>query len=154
VHHRGIEEIKPALTTLQSQWRRGDSLYVYSPTQYALRYYYSCSACGVVDRNGPAASLWSSVRLARPTAEDTPALLSEPPRLVIGLSSYHATRATILRQIDRLQRRARVWVLFTHAASGRGASDYRELVGHLDRIGARRGEFRASGATLLLYDLG
>lgn len=154
VHHRGREEIKAVLDALQSRWRSGDSLYIYYASQYALRYYDECSACDVVDRNGPAASLWKRVRFAHPTASDfAPALVSAPPRVQVGLDVGDAPPQAVRAQIDRLGGRARVWALFTHIYDPQGASQFRMVRAYFDKRGRRVLEFRPAGAALYLYDL-
>jgi hypothetical protein len=152
--HRGREEIKPVLAALQHRWRDGDVLYVYYASQYALRYYIACAACDAIDRAGPASSLWSRVRFARPTAADfAPALVSNAPHVVVGLNVTDASSDALSSQIDRLRGRPRVWALFTHIEDPRGTRESRFLLGVFDERATRRAELRPSGAALLLYDL-
>jgi dolichyl-phosphate-mannose-protein mannosyltransferase len=154
VHHSGREEIKPALAVLQDRWRAGDTLYVFNPSQYALRYYDACTSCGAVDRDGPAHSLWRSLRLARPSADDfAPALSSNPPGFLVGLKVGRETDAQVRAQLDRMTGRPRVWALFTHIVDPNGSADFRAVVDRLDELGRRRLDIRPPGAALLLYDL-
>jgi hypothetical protein len=104
-----VEDVKPVLGYVANRWQDGDAIYVSSAAQYALRYYLECSDCAGVPsklrsalevhpRNGP--------------RQETPALVSETPNVVIG-------RDVIGREyqglgLDRLVGRTRVWALFTH----------------------------------------
>ena len=54
-----------------------------------------------------------------------------------------------LRELDRLRKRSRVWVVFAHASP----LERQTMSGYLGRIGKRRLRFEAPGAAAELYDL-
>jgi hypothetical protein len=147
------EAIKPALATIQDDWRSGDTLYVYFASQYALRYYAECDDCRVI-RPGRATSLWSNVRLAKPgAAEFATALHSSPPAVIIGANLRDEPLAAMETQLVRLTGHPRLWVLFTHAGTPQGQEALAAAVQTLDAHGQRLLERRYDGAVLYLYDL-
>jgi dolichyl-phosphate-mannose-protein mannosyltransferase len=147
------EAIKPALASLQRDWRPGDKLYLYHWSQYAFRYYAECEDCGVAQRTGAAGSLWESVRLVDPARSDSAALASSPG-LVVGVDPEERSLAAASAQLDRLDGTRRLWALFTHVRREEGASELAALTRRLDGLGTRLSERRYDGAVLLLYDLG
>jgi hypothetical protein len=152
-HDPRAEAIKPALATVQEDWRAGDTVFLYFASQYAFRYYAECEDCGVV-QPGRAASLWSNVRLAEPgTAEFAPALRSNPPAIVIGANLKDEPLDAMETQLDRLTGRPRVWILFTHTETFEGQEALTTALGDLDARGTRLLERRYDGAALYLYDM-
>jgi hypothetical protein len=82
-----------------------------------------------------------------------PALLSRPPRFLVG-RAFEGDAEAYLRQIDALRGRPRVWLLATHARNSEQAQFMeRTLVAHLDQIGRRLADLDGSGVRVLLYDL-
>ncbi|HEX5467794.1 MAG TPA: glycosyltransferase family 39 protein [Gaiellaceae bacterium] len=149
------EAIKPALSSLQRDWRPGDTLYLFYWSQYAFRYYAQCGECGVAQRTGAPASLWGSVRLVDPAGSgDSAALASSPPGLVVGIDPEKRSLAAATAQLDGLDGTGRLWALFTHVRSAEGANELAALVRRLDGLGTRLSEQRFDGAVLFLYDLG
>ncbi len=147
------EAIKPALAEIQDNWRPGDTLFLYFASQYAFRYYAECDDCGVADPRG-AESLWSKVRLATPTAKEFgPAVLSNPPTIVVGANLKDQPLAAMESQLDRLTGRPRVWLLFTHLSTFEGEQALETVLQDLDARGRRLSERRYDGAALYLYDL-
>jgi Dolichyl-phosphate-mannose-protein mannosyltransferase len=103
------EHVKPVLAYVADRWQEGDALFVSSEAQYALRYYLECSDCaGVPARLGPALR----VRPRNGAIQQTPALVSESPDVVIGREDRARENHAV--GIDRLAGRTRVWALFTH----------------------------------------
>jgi hypothetical protein len=98
------EDVKPVLAYLANRWQDGDALYVSSGSQYALRYYLECSDCAGVPSKLRAAL---QVRPQNGARQETPALVSETPHVLIG-REYRA------EDLYRLVGRTRVWALFTH----------------------------------------
>lgn len=148
------EAIKPALASLQRDWRPGDTLYLYHWSQYAFRYYAECEDCGVAQRTGAPASLWESVRLVDPARSEGSAALASSPGLVVGVDPGERSLAAATAQLDRLDGTRRLWVLFTHVRREDGASELAALTRRLDELGTRLSEQRYDGAVLFLYDLG
>ena len=147
------EAIKPALETVQDGWRPGDTLFLYFASQYAFRYYAECDDCGVVAADR-APSLWSKIRLAPPTTpEFAPAVLSNQPTLLVGANLKDEPIEAMEAQLDVLDGRARVWVLFTHTGTFEGEQALATALGALDARGRRLVEKRYDGAALYFYDL-
>jgi 4-amino-4-deoxy-L-arabinose transferase-like glycosyltransferase len=146
------EAIKPPLDTIQDDWRPGDTLFLYFASQYAFRYYAECEDCGVV-QPGRATSLWNNVRLATPSApEFAPALVSNPPALVVGANLKDEPLDAMGAQLDRLAGRPRVWILFTHTGTAQGQEALATALRDLDARGTRLLERQYDGAALYLYD--
>ena len=132
------EEIEPLLQELASSWRQGDVLYLDPGSQYAFRYYVECSDCGPVASR--ARVLWPSRPTSGGQPQQTPAIVSESPSLVVG------TPAEGLR--EQLARHARVWLLYTHVFPRTDE----ELLEEADRSGRRIGCTRGGASLLCLYD--
>jgi hypothetical protein len=146
------EAIKPALAVIQDDWRPGDTLFLYFASQYAFRYYAECEDCGVV-KPGRARSLWSNVRLAKPTtSEFAPAIRSNRPTIVLGANLKDEPLAAMTAQLDRLAGHPRLWVLFTHTETPQGQEALATALRALDAQGKRLLERHYDDATLFLYD--
>jgi hypothetical protein len=104
------EEIKPVLRHLTNNWRAGDSLFVFSHAQYALRYYLECGCGGLSLR-----TLGIPWNAATPdgfgNAQSAPALVSRKRALVI--EKPQTSFDGYLREIAALRGRRRVWLLVT-----------------------------------------
>jgi Dolichyl-phosphate-mannose-protein mannosyltransferase len=98
------EDVKPVLAYLANRWQDGDALYVSNGSQYALRYYLECTDCAGVPSRLRAAL---QVRPRNGPRQETPALVSETPDVVIG-REYRA------EELYPFVGRTRVWALFTH----------------------------------------
>ncbi|MBA2642778.1 MAG: glycosyltransferase family 39 protein [Actinobacteria bacterium] len=137
------EHIRPLLSRLVDQWRNGDVLYVYSQSQYALRYYAECANCDV---RGPFP--WPVVPARNLGSGKTgEALESAPPTVIIG------TEGHVLAEVAELRGRSRVWLLFTSVLPHKGETDEDLALADLDRRGRRLAELREKNASLYLYDL-
>jgi hypothetical protein len=142
------EDLRPLLGHASRNWRPGDTLYVYRNAQYAARYYGSCEDCDPPGDSYP----WPT-RPARPSAdgeEFAPALLSAPPRLVVG--SQNRTPTETATDVSRLPA-GRVWLLFSHVSKPRGLNEESLTLAALDERGQRLEERVTSNAALYLYDL-
>jgi len=129
----GREEMKPVLGYLARQWRQGDSLFVFHRAQYALRYYLECDCFAnsrVRRRVFP--QLIVPGRLG--PAQFAPALLSNPPRLVVAQQQDHL-RAYV-SAAAALRGRKHVWVLVTTVDPVE-----RSLLAYLSCVGRRTGVY-------------
>jgi hypothetical protein len=133
------ENITPVLRYLERNWRSGDRLYVHYGAQYAFRFYEE-------RRDGP--SPWPIVAAPDDASWFAPALVSQPPRLVVGVFARDE-RAKYRRDLRRVQGGRRIWVLISHAVGDEKAV----LLRHLHRRGHRLGGFRTHGASVHLFDL-
>ena len=142
------EDIRPLLERVVREWRPGDAIYVFRNTQYAFRYYGECDDCGV-------APLPFELRApSRPIDNDgTPvALVTRPPELLIGVVD-DAIRPT--PNIELIESRTRVWLLFSHVGVGNDSSlEDDTILGRLDERGRRLGSWSEPGADLYLYRIG
>jgi Dolichyl-phosphate-mannose-protein mannosyltransferase len=105
------EDVKPVLAYLADRWQDGDTLYVSSRAQYALRYYLECSDCAGVPARLRAVL---QVRPRSGPAQTTPALVSETPQVLIETPQALVVDEQRATNINRLAGRDRVWALFTH----------------------------------------
>ncbi len=140
------EDIRPALLELTESWRPGDQLYVSHGAQYALRYYAESGwIAGESGRPAP----WS-LRAAPPDpGPAAPALLGDPPSLVIGRSVRGGYRPGIDADLETLAGHGRTWVLISHAIHG----DWEFLHARFDDTGRRLRSSFHEGVALHLYDL-
>ena len=140
------ENMRPLLQLLERQWRPGDALYVYRNAQYTLRFYDECRGCGVRPLPFP-------LRPAPPGSSDagSPAALASGGPVIVGTSA--TTPAAMLRNMDRLKGRRRVWLLFAHPGTfGTGLNEQDLQLAAMDGIGRRLGAWAQPGAALYLYD--
>ncbi len=122
-----IEEIVPAVQTLEARYRNGDTIYMNATAQYALRYY-------AVDRH-----LGDRLPIVIDRAQHR-AIRPKFPAVVIG-SDEIDPRA--------VPRRSRVWVLLAHFT----LADPEEFLRRLDREGRRLLTETQPGVVLALFDL-
>ena len=116
--------MRPILVALREMPRAGIPLYVYHAAEPAFTYY--------KDRSR------HPIRLA-----------AEPILGVHGRDDWSAYPA----DLDRLRGRRRVWVVFSHVVKVSGVDEERFLLFFLDRLGWRREEKSAFGASAYRYDL-
>jgi Dolichyl-phosphate-mannose-protein mannosyltransferase len=145
VHPQKREEIKAAIAVIRSDWRTGDTLYVSSSTQFALRYYLECN-CLDVPR-------WPFGRTNAGNSQQNVPLRSRPPHFIAGHAPLGG-RASYLTDVRKLVGRRRVWLLYSHAGTPDELTYLRgELPRRLAAFGRLRRTFIAPGVTLFLYDL-
>jgi hypothetical protein len=152
VHPQKREEIRPTLSYLRAHWHPGDTLYVSYQSQFAMRYYLQCSCFA------PAEVTADDLRWAfrTPPIDNAAgvALRSTPPHFVVG-EQIAGPYTRYLRDVDRLQTRSRVWLLFTHATTSQETSYLQhDLPRRLSRGGRLLESFSAPGTILYLYDFG
>jgi 4-amino-4-deoxy-L-arabinose transferase-like glycosyltransferase len=152
VEPRQREEMKPVLSYLASQWRPGDSLFLFRRAQYAVRYYLECDCLLSSSARG---RVFGPVATPRRIGGEqyAPALLSEPPRMVVARPED--TLREYLQPLKPLLGRKRVWLLATAADPVE-----RSLFDYLSCVGRRRdGYLRRTGGgdfhsvVLARYDL-
>jgi hypothetical protein len=150
VEPRKHEEIKAALEHIRARWRPTDTLYVDYAAQYAFRYYLECDCFEPLEAMRRA----SSWRLLPTAGEDqfAPALRSRSRDLSIG-TFVNDDYPRLLRQIESLRGRSRVWILYAHPDAVQSTFLESRLVADLNRIGRRLDVFSATGAHTYLYDL-
>jgi len=151
VHPRGREEITAALRQLRSQWRPGDTLYVSYQTQFAMRYYLECGCFAPAEVTADHLGWrFEEPRLDNPLGV---ALRAQPPFFVVG-GKIDGDYAKYVRDVERLGRRPRVWLLYSHVTTAADTSylehDFRR---RLDRRGRLLDSFAAPGTILVLCDL-
>jgi hypothetical protein len=152
VHPRRYEDVKPVLAYLARMVRPNDTVFVYYPAQYALRYYLDCNCAGAAFEAARAEGRWP-VRPTAGRAEYAPALRSTSPRLV--LPTYRGSApSNYYKEIDRLRGRKRVWLLVSNLDGRRRFS----LLHGFGRRGDLRTSFSAGGSNqalvgAYLYDL-
>jgi hypothetical protein len=76
----------------------------------------------------------------------------QPMPTVIGIASRQ-NWAAYPQDLDRLRGKNRVWILFSHVYRDGGVDEELLFLNHLDQVGRRKSEMRASGASVYLYDL-
>jgi hypothetical protein len=76
---------------------------------------------------------------------------AQRPR-VVGIKSKEEPRR-YLEDLNRLRGKDRVWILFSHVRTNEEIDEGKLFLHHLDRIGRKRGAYRADGASVYLYDL-
>jgi len=75
----------------------------------------------------------------------------QPMPAIIGIESRQ-NWAAYLQDLNHLQGKERIWILFSHIYRGGGVDEERFFLSHLDQIGKRKAEMRATGASVYLYD--
>lgn len=147
------EDVRPVLRHLVREWQDGDSLYVFPESQYALRYYGTCEDCAPSGDDFP----WPT-RPAPLTPEDpeAPVLESVPPTLIVGSKD---SLVVPLADLNRLPRKGRIWLLFSHVGTLARIDAESALVTALEDEGqplAHESQphevVRSRGARLYLYD--
>ena len=138
----GHEEVKTVLRFMDARWRPGDALYVWWQSQFPLRYYAECRACGVVSDKGVRTVIWPH-NLDRTPEND--ALVTHPPDLYLGtqihdLGSYFTSFAPLAGT-------RRAWFVFSSTWDNAFAQFA------LDCMGRRLAEVHAMRAAAYLYDL-
>lgn len=148
---RNNEAIEPLLGVLIGEWQPNDTLYVHYGAQYAFRYY---AECRCLDGGAPQPPLSLATRRTTGPRLWHAALRSQPPRLYIGTRNTPDDPRPLLREVDRLRGRPRVWVLSSFLGSPEEARLLTVLLpAHLDRLGTRQSGRVEGNARLLLYDL-
>jgi hypothetical protein len=123
------EELRPALEYLAAHLRGGDRVYVYYFTRSAFAYYTEVSpVAGAGAIRDVAPILGQGVRLAHEAIGD-------------------------VRDLDALDRAARVWLVFSHARTLGGVDEEARFGEQLSAMGCRRrDEFRVVGASIRLFE--
>jgi hypothetical protein len=112
-HPRQFEGLKPVLNHLAMEQEPGDTVFVYYHAEYALRYYLECHCAGRDFEKAQASGLWPTRPAPGGPDAWAPALMSVPPRLIIGpYRGPDPSRYTA--DIDSLRGRKRVWVLVSN----------------------------------------
>jgi hypothetical protein len=145
------EEIRPILEHIRSVWRPGDVLYLYETSQYPARYYAEVDG---VNRSSAGDTLWPVAPASIPSG-NAPALLSAPPRLIVGRDRPEGG-TTFERDLVALDGRKRVWFVFGHVVRAEGGFYVNDLDRHLaalDVAGQRRATIRGGTSIAVLYDL-
>jgi len=138
----GHEEVRTVLRYVDARWRRGDALYVWWQSQFPLRYYAACRACGDLRPGGLRTVVWP------PRLDETPtdvALVTHLPGLVVGTQLHELDG--YVRSFRPLEGRRRVWFVFSSTWDDAGA----QFV--LGCLGRRLDEVHATRAAAYLYDL-
>jgi len=120
---KGVEELRPVLAEVRQEWQPGDLLYVYYGAEPAFRFY---------NRSFGFA----------------------PGEYRVGVEAREREEwARYAADIEALDGRQRVWVIFTHIHRGDGADEEKLLLFFLDRLGERRAHIQEKSASAHLYDL-
>jgi hypothetical protein len=146
-----MEEIRPILEQIRADWQPGDALYLYASSQYPARYYAEVDG---VNRSNAGETLWPVVPTSG-TSGGAPALLSAPPRLIVGRFRSDGG-STFDRDLAALHGREHVWFVFGHVVRSQGGAFVNDLdryVAALDNAGQRRATIRRGTSLALLYDL-
>jgi hypothetical protein len=106
------EEIKPVLDEVSARWQRGETLYVFYASQYALRYYFQCSDCDGLTKQQRA--IWPLRRAQGNSAQSSPALVGASPHVIIGSVKGHNAFVDYMADVHNLAGHGKVWLLFTH----------------------------------------
>jgi hypothetical protein len=152
---RTQEEMKPVLKYLSREQHRGDTLFIYYTAQYSFRYYLECGCVDARVNARTRSRLWP-IRLGPGgPAQWAPALLSDPPRLIVARDRGRDP-SSYLPVLDALRGRKRVWVLLSGATDAADA-ERTGLLRELNRLGTQRAVFRGAkgirAAVVYLYDL-
>jgi hypothetical protein len=132
-----FDEIKPVLADVAREQLPSDTVYVYYTAQPQLRYYLECRCAGSAFEAARKRGLWPLRRARGGSDQFAPAMLSVPPRLVVG--QYRGRAPSLYaRDFDALRGRKRVWFLVPEIEEPERTALLREL----DRRGTRRETFR------------
>ncbi len=140
------EPMKPMLDYLATNWKRGDTLYLFQNSQYAFRYYLRCHDCND-SRQARERALWP-FKTAHGTSQTAPAIVSRTPALVVGSGGDDLLRA-FQNDLPKLRGRKRVWFLFTHYYPFAPNN----FIEPLNRVGQPLAGVQKGVALLYLYDL-
>jgi peptidoglycan/xylan/chitin deacetylase (PgdA/CDA1 family) len=152
VEPREHEEIKAALAQIRDRWHSGDTFFVERNAQFALRYYLDCGCFSPAEPSG-GGSAWRFAPTPRSAERAGVVLVSRPPYFIVGRTPA-GEAGSLLRELDALRGRRRVWILYTHTTNPTEALVLsRTVPRHLDRIGRKLEEFDDAGARVYLYDL-
>src|SRR5262249_39006592 len=127
---RTQEEMKPVLRYLARAQRPGDLLYLYNPSQYGFRYSLSCGCFDSVTVRPRRLGWWPLPRFVGGPGQWSPALVSNPPNLRVGLYRGSKPEAYV-QELARLRGGARVWVILSDLPG----SGPRFLLRRLDQFG-------------------
>jgi hypothetical protein len=145
---RTHEELKPVLRSVAENWRSGDTLYLHWGSQYAFRYYAECEC---FHTSGSLRKMWP-FHARRSESELGPAIVPGSPSVVLG--DYEPDPLRYVAQIRPLERRGRVWVVFSHLANADEATFMKSVLPHLlKRRGTTQVRFEAPGAGAYLLDV-
>lgn len=103
---------------------------------------------GVASRREPGDALYVYYGAERAVRFYGPRAGIDPSEVTFG-ACHRGHPREYLRELDRLRKRSRVWVVFAHASP----LERQTMSGYLGRIGKRRLRFEAPGAAAELYDL-
>jgi hypothetical protein len=149
---RRFEDLKPVLAYLARHERGTDALYVYYTAQYQLRYYLECGCGGRAFEDAREAGRWPYRPEPGGAGEFAPALLSVPPRLIVG-TFRGRDPLPYVSDLEALRGRRRVWFLLSSLEDQQRAF----LLAELDKRGARRAAFLVGkgkdAAGVYLYDM-
>lgn len=148
---RTHEELKTVLRSVAQNWRSGDTLYLHWGSQYAFRYYAECE-CFHTSGSRSLRKMWP-FHARRSESELGPAIVPRSPSVVLG--DYEPDPLRYVAQIRPLERRGRVWVVFSHLANADEATFMKSVLPHLlKRRGTTQVRFEAPGAGAYLLDTG
>ena len=145
------QQLEPVLTYLARHERRSDGLYVYFKAQYGFRFYLDCVCSSGAVRAAHRDGLWPLRPGAGGSAQWAPALASSDPKRILVGRDLGDDPSAYAQAVSRLRGRRRVWVVLSDMSNrSRG-----QVVAALDKVAARRGEYRAgrdeSAARAYLY---
>jgi hypothetical protein len=151
-----VNEMKPVLEYIARRQHPHDVVYVYYTAQPQLRYYLECRCAGSALASAQTRGLWPLRRGPGGPAQFAPAMLSVPPRLIVG--QYRGGDPSIPRRdLDALGSTRRVWVLVPEIEAPARSTVLRQL----DRHGTRRAAYGvgsiddfATAVVVYLYDMG
>ena len=150
-----FHEMKPVLEYIAQKQHPGDAVYVHYTAQPQLRYYIECGCGGPRFEAARKAGLWPLRRGRGGASQWAPAMMSVPPRLLVGQERDRDPKSLKAR-VEGLRGRTRVWVLLPELEVSTRAT----LVRELDRVGTRRATFAVgdvqafeSAVVVYLYDL-
>jgi hypothetical protein len=139
------------LRSVAQNWRSGDTLYLHWGSQYAFRYYAECE-CFHASGSRSLRKVWP-FRARRSESEFGPAIVPGSPSVVLG--DYEPDPLRYVAQIRPLERRGRVWVVFSHLANADEATFMKNVLPRLlKRKGTTQVRFEAPGAGAYLLDPG
>jgi hypothetical protein len=141
------EEMKKALAYIRGHWQPGDALFVDRGASFALRYYLDCNCLSAAEVRGRGLAWRFGESPPRRGHAPVP-LRSVDPSFVVGRLDVPPT--SFPRQLRGLERRQRVWVLYTHLGN---AGEALQIAATLRSLGRRLAAFDGVGAHAYLYDL-
>jgi hypothetical protein len=145
------QQIEPVLAYLARHERPADGLYVYFKAQYGFRFYLDCVCASDAVRAARRDKLWPLTPGAGGTEQWAPALVSRDPQRVLIGGDMGDVPPAYARDIVRLRSRRRVWIVLSDLPN----RSREQILAALDKVAARRGEYRAgrdeSSARAYLY---